>query len=131
MYNFINAENRMYRTKTCNMKIAIPTENSLTISNDFSTVKSFLVFTIRFGEVISEETFGRENGRSPVSFFEERGTLADCEKVIVSAITEEQETSLKKLNKEVIRTDEKIILNVIMHWLQVFRGREANLCCQP
>jgi predicted Fe-Mo cluster-binding NifX family protein len=131
MYNFINTKNRTYRAKTCNMKIAIPTEDGLTISTDFSAVKSFLVFTIQFGEVVSEEMFRRENGSSPVCLFEEKGTLADCEKVIVSDITEEQENSFKKLNKEVIWTKEKIILNVVMNWLQVLLCRDANSCCQP
>jgi predicted Fe-Mo cluster-binding NifX family protein len=113
------------------MKIAIPTEDGLTVNQYFTPVRGFLVSTIQFGEVVKQEM--RWNPDTEIMASEDRSyqNLFDCEKVIVREIDFNQRNYLQSQKKEVIKTEEPIITNVLMQYLSTSLQKEANTCCSP
>ena len=113
------------------MKIAIPTEDGFTVNQHFTPVRGFLVSTIQFGEVVRQEM--RWNPESEIRTSEDRSyqNLFDCEKVIVREIDFNESNNLQSQKKEVIKTEETIITNVLMQYLSTSLQKEANTCCSP
>jgi len=113
------------------MKIAIPTEDGFTVNQHFTPARGFLVSTIQFGEVVKQEM--RWNPDSKIMTSEDRSyqNLFDCEKVIVREIDINQCNYLQLQKKEVIKTEETIITNVLMQYLSTSLQKEANTCCSP
>jgi predicted Fe-Mo cluster-binding NifX family protein len=113
------------------MKIAIPTEDGLTINQQMMPAKGFLVLTIQLGELIQQEM--RWNLPNGLTTAEEKSfrNLADCDKVIVREIGYNQRNDPRLQKKEVITTEETIITNVLIQYLQNMVQKEANTCCCP
>ena len=113
------------------MKIAIPTENGLTVNQNFAPVKGFLVSTFQLGQIVEQEM--RWNSPSTTMTIEDEvyKNLDDCEKVIVRNIDNKQSQYLQMHNKEVIKTEETIITKVLLNYLQNVLQKESNTCCCP
>ena len=113
------------------MKIAIPTEDGLTISQNFTMAKEYLVSTIQLGEIVRQEM--RLNPPGEITAFEERSfrNIEDCEKVMVSEINPEQMDYLKNHKKEIIKTSEACITKALIQFLDFSSHEETNRCCCP
>ncbi|MCX6245617.1 MAG: hypothetical protein NTU98_13065 [Bacteroidetes bacterium] len=113
------------------MKIAIPTEDGLTISQNFATAKEYLVSTIQLGEIVRQEM--RLNSPAEIMAVEEKTcrNIEDCEKVMVREIDPEQMDYLKIHKKEIIRTREANITEALIKFLDFSSHEETNTCCCP
>jgi hypothetical protein len=113
------------------MKIAIPTNDGLTLSPDFGQTKGFLILTIELGEIIKEEM--RWNKLSDILCSPE-GYLTpinDCGVVMVNNIGPVFRGLLIGKEKEIVFTSETIITNAYVHFLENTLRKEANNCCCP
>jgi predicted Fe-Mo cluster-binding NifX family protein len=113
------------------MKIAIPTEDGFTINEHFMPAKGFLLTTIELGEIIRQEMRWNSHGDIHTTEDESYINLADSAIVIVRGIDYIQSNYLKLHKKEVIISKEKMITNVLMHYLQTSLQKESNTCCCP
>jgi hypothetical protein len=113
------------------MKLAIPTEDGLTIRQQFSPLRGFLISTIELGEIVGQEM--REMVTGEIKASEERWYhhLEDCEKVMVREIDQEHLNVLKNHRKEVITTGETIITTALIKFLNSSLQNETNKCCCP
>ena len=109
------------------MKIAIPTNDGLTITPDFGKAKGFLILTVELGEITREEM--RWNSLNPSDEF--LAPINDCGAFIVNDIDPVFHGILSARQKEVIRTRELFITNAYVHFLENRLHKEANTCCCP
>jgi predicted Fe-Mo cluster-binding NifX family protein len=113
------------------MKIAIPTNDGLTLSPDFGQAKGFLILTLGLGEIIQEEM--RWNKLSDMlcssgGFLE---PVSDCQVIMVNNIGPTFKELLSGQKKEIIHTRESIITNAYVHYLENTLSKETNTCCCP
>ena len=113
------------------MKIAIPTDDGFTINQHFTPAKGFLVSAIQLGEVVDQEMRWNLNSEISVNKDESYKNLFDCDKVIVREIDYNQTGFLQSHKIDVIKTEEKIVTKVLMHYLQEFLQKESDTCCCP
>jgi predicted Fe-Mo cluster-binding NifX family protein len=113
------------------MKIAIPTENGLTISPVNLRVKSFLVLTVQFGEILDEVIVQNLRNEPCTDLFSPGKILADCDMILVHEIESARMSEFRGLNKEVIETKETIITKAIIDFLKGVHRKETDTCCQP
>jgi predicted Fe-Mo cluster-binding NifX family protein len=113
------------------MKIAIPTDDGLNISQNFATAKEYLVSTIKLGEIVLQEM--RMNPSGELMSFGERNynRIEDCEKVMVREIDPEQMVYLKNHRKDIIKTREANITAALIKFLDFSAHEETNTCCCP
>ena len=113
------------------MKIAIPTEDGLTIHQYFMPVKGFLVSTIQLGQILNQEMRWNLNEEISGTEASTYGNLDDCDKIIVREIESHQQNFLQLQDKEVIKTGETIVTKALMQYLQTSLQKETNTCCCP
>jgi hypothetical protein len=114
-----------------NMKIAIPSNDGLTICPEFGQARGFLVLTSELGEITGEEMRWNISG-NPISQNNEFPEPAcDCQVVMVNAIGADDRDLLLRNKKEIVHTSEQIITNAWVHYLETILRREANSCCCP
>jgi len=113
------------------MKIAIPTYDRLNIVNNLVKASGFLVFTIRFGEIMEEEF-------RPIRKYDQftnqdswNEPLDDCSLVIFSELNEHNEKLLLHQKKQLVHTDETIITKIILDFLNTTLLKESNTLCCP
>ncbi len=113
------------------MKLAIPTNDRLTLSHDFGQAKGFLILTLELGEIIREEM--RWNKLSDILCSADGflTPIGDCQAVMVNDIGRTFERLVIAQNKEIIRTRESIITNAYVHYLEHTLREKANTCCCP
>ena len=132
MFNFECSNLMLKFTKTrIEMKIAIPTNDGFTINQHFTSAKGFLVSTIQFGEVIEQEMRWNPESEVTTSVNELYQNIFDCEKVIVREIGFNQSNFLQLQKKTVIKTQETIITNILMQYLQTILLKESDIYCCP
>ncbi len=113
------------------MRIAIPTRDGLKITTDLGQAEAFLVITIQGGEMVSEEL--RKNrfntyfdkGKGPLSLIE------DCTIVLVNNVDIQFCELIRENHMECIATEENLITNAILHFLEHEYKSESNTCCCP
>ncbi|MDP1623533.1 MAG: hypothetical protein Q8M08_14470 [Bacteroidales bacterium] len=113
------------------MKMAIPTNDGLTISSDFGQARGFLVLTIELGEIIQEEM--RWNKLSDILCSPD-GLLypiTDCQVVMVNNIKSGLEKLVSGQKTEIVHTRESIITNAYIQYLNNTLRKGANTCCCP
>ena len=113
------------------MKIAIPTNDGLSISPDFGQAKGFLIVTSELGEITNEEL--RWNKLSDILCSGD-GFLthvSDCQVIMVNHIGTTFSGLLNGEKKEIVRTEETIITNAYIRYLENTMRKEANTCCCP
>ncbi len=113
------------------MKIAIPTEDGLTISQNFATAKEYLVSTIKLGEIVFQEVRLNPPGEIRASLERNYHGIEDCEKVIVREIDPKEMVYLKNHEKEIIKTREANITAALIKFLDFSAHEETNTCCCP
>jgi hypothetical protein len=91
------------------MKVAVPTNDGLTITDNFECAGAFLVMTFKGGEMIKEEL--RKLRFSEIINFEEsfQEKVKDCQYVFYREIEEDSSNELKELEIKGIITPEKLI----------------------
>ncbi len=109
------------------MKVAIPTNDGLTISPEFSQAQGFLVLTMELGRITSEEL--RWNG--PADAIEIPRTLADCDTVLARHITPATTRLMAESHKEVELTSDPIITNACIHYMEHTLRHASDTCCCP
>jgi len=113
------------------MKIAIPTQDGLHLTIDFGKADTFLIVTIQSGEVMDEEL--RKN-RLNTYMEKKKGPLvliSDCTVVLVHKMDTVFCKLLQENHIEYIKTDENLITNAILRYLEHEYRKEANTCCCP
>jgi predicted Fe-Mo cluster-binding NifX family protein len=113
------------------MKIAIPTDDGLTLAPQFTPSMAYLVLTLELGEIVHQEMRWNNPKKSPVSEIPPFHTIRDCSVVIVREIGAGPADVLKSQEKEIIRTNETIITSAFMHYLGSSYKKESNTCCCP
>jgi predicted Fe-Mo cluster-binding NifX family protein len=112
------------------MKIAISTNDGLMMAPVFETCESFLILTIILGEIIEEEVRWRhEPGK--MNLEEIFSQLSDCSLIIAGEISESSMRFSRDKSIPVIRTKEKIVTNVIVHYLEHQYREASDTCCCP
>lgn len=113
------------------MKIAIPTNDGLTLSADFGQAKGFLILTSELGEITGEELKWNRLSDTLCSSDGFLTPILDCDAVIVREIGPTNKRLVEEQNIEIIRTSESIITNAWVHYLENTLRKEANTCCCP
>ena len=113
------------------MKIAIPTNDGLTIYPDFGNARGFLVLTVELGEIANEEMRFNPFTTKYFSAPENLNSIHDCQSVILNNIGAGFHGLLHDLNKEIIRTKDTIITNACIHYLENNLRKESQTCCCP
>lgn len=113
------------------MKIAIPTYDRLNIVNNLVKASGFLVFTIRFGEIMEEEFRPIRKHDQFTDQDSWNKTLDDCSLVIFSELNEHNEKLLLQQKKQLVHTDETIITKIILEFLNTTLLKESNTLCCP
>ena len=113
------------------MKIAIPTNDRLNIVNDLFNANGFLVFTIRFGEIMEEEFRSIRNHDQFPNQDAWKAPLDDCSLIISHELNEQNEKLLVKQKKQLVHTDETIITKIILDYLNTTLLKESNTLCCP
>lgn len=113
------------------MKIAVPTNDGLRIAGDLGQADAFLVFTIKGEEIVFEEL--RKN-RFDANVDKERGPLeliSDCSTVLVNNMDLLFCELMRANHMECIATEETLITNAIIQYLEHQYRKESNTCCCP
>ncbi len=113
------------------MKIAIPTDDGLTLALQIDTALAYLVLTVELGEIVYQEkrlNNAKEVSVSEIPVFD---MISDCNVVFVREIGAGPADVLKLQGKEIIRTNETIITSAFMHYLESSYKKESNTCCCP
>lgn len=113
------------------MKIAIPTNNGLTIESGINRAKGFLILELLLGEIISEEIRWITQTESTLPDHDIFPIIADCNSIIVSNINPETEEQAQEKGVKVFVVKEKIITKIILDYLEEVIGEEVNHCCCP
>jgi hypothetical protein len=112
------------------MKIAIPTNDGLTLNPQFGQAKGFLILTLELGEITAEEMkWNTSGGICATDDF--LGPITDCGAVLVNNISPAFSNLIFGQNKDIIHTKESIITNACIHYIQNDLSRETNTCCCP
>ena len=113
------------------MKIAVPTQDGLRITTDFGLADSFLVVTIQAEEIVAEEL--RRNTLN--TYFQKgKGPLAlinDCSVVMVNKVDMAFCELIRDNHMECLQTEETLVTNAILHYLDHDYRKESNTCCSP
>lgn len=113
------------------MKVAIPTDDGLTVAQQFSSARGFLVLTIQLGEIVQQEM----RWNLPIDIYttndECYSNLIDCDSIIVHNGENNSGIYLQSLQKEIIGTDEIIIMKALLKYLNKSLLKETNICCCP
>jgi len=113
------------------MKLAIPTDDGLTLSDDIGSARGFLIINVQLGEIVHEElrwVKPLDNLRPPERFPD---TLRDCQAVMVCNSGNSPSGVQKDTDLAVILTGETIITNAYIQFLNNSYREEANTCCCP
>ena len=112
------------------MKIAISTNDGLRMAPAFEISDGFLILTLEFGEIVEEDIrwkqeSGHGNNREILS------QLSDCSVIVVREISESFIQFFRNKSVDVFRTEEEIITNVIVHYLEHQYREASDHCCCP
>jgi predicted Fe-Mo cluster-binding NifX family protein len=113
------------------MKIAIPTNDGLTIHPDFGNARGFLVLTVELGAITNEEMRFNPFTTKYFSAPENLDSIRDCQSVILNNINAGFNSLLSDQNKEIIWTKQTIITNACIHYLENNLLKASHTCCCP
>lgn len=113
------------------MKIAVPTQKSLQVAPDLGQADAFVVLTIQGGEIVHEEL--RKITRN-INAGDGMGFLApihDCSAVILNKQDEEYCKLIRENRLDCYPTEEILVTNAILRYLEHEYLKESNTCCCP
>ena len=110
------------------MKIAIPTEDGLTIGS-YKPDSSFLILTLEFGEIINQEMKKNHLDGKLNTDNKPDTRLDDCSVIIARELG--AATDMHKSAKEIIITKEPFITSAIIQYLESEYTKTSNVCCCP
>ncbi|MBN2682118.1 MAG: hypothetical protein JXR58_06385 [Bacteroidales bacterium] len=88
-------------------KIAIPTDNNVSISQDFANAKWFKIIEVENNHVGSfryiENNLSQSNGQKDLDLVRK---LSDCEVIIAREISSKTQEEFQSMNKKIIITNE-------------------------
>ncbi len=120
------------------MKIAVPSNDKLNISNHFFCTKSFKIFTLEKGSIVNEEYrynnfSGCNSAEKDIKKNQEMiyDLIRDCNTLIVRDIKDCHNEYLQNQNIEIVITDEKIITTAVLNYYGEIIRQESNTCCCP
>ena len=113
------------------MKIAITTNDGLTVAQQFNSPKGFLVITIQLGEIVQQEMRWNSADNTSASNEVPNSNLMDCDSIIVHNKGINSKIYYLSLQKEIIDTDETIISKALLKYLNKSLLKETNVCCCP
>jgi predicted Fe-Mo cluster-binding NifX family protein len=112
------------------MKIAISTNDGLSMAPDFEHSERFLIMTIVLGEIVDQEM--RHSHGSGKAHLEKTVTaLSDCSGLIVRNISDASAQFLTDNGIPVISPEAEIITNVIVKYLERGYRVASDTCCCP
>jgi hypothetical protein len=110
------------------IKLALPTEDKLHISDSMFKADFFKIITFDSVNIIQEEYRDVHSGMNNKEIYD---MISDCDVILFRAISKEFTEYLKTQKKQVIITTEKIITNAALKYVSEFYQRESNTCCCP
>ena len=112
------------------MKIAIPTSDEINIAENLSNSIGYLVFTVQFGEIVAEEFRPISWGDLLTHTGKYYPNIEDCS-VLIQRANKNGEKLAVGPDKQVVVTNESIITNIIVRYLNTSLVHESNLSCCP
>jgi hypothetical protein len=113
------------------MKIAIPTCDGLTVSDDFTQARGFVILTLSTDKIVQEEIRWNDQSISHTPLERLLMGISDCNLIIINEFDTGLCDELIRAKKEVIKTKETIIINVFMEFVKDTLRKESNFCCCP
>jgi hypothetical protein len=113
------------------MKVAIPTSDGLMLDCHSKDAKGLMVLTISTDKVVNEEMHWIPKtccNHTTENFLKES---SGCDYIIVSETDQDFDKVPKMADKEMIKTGETIIINIVNEFVSEMLRRESNYCCCP
>jgi predicted Fe-Mo cluster-binding NifX family protein len=108
------------------IRVAIPTDDGLMVSQDFLGSRAFIVATVKAGLIVHQDL--RWNMLSEI-LTSEHGcfyNIVDCTVIIVNEIGNCNREFLKSLRKKIVHTDQTLINKAFAEYLDIVSvGNEA------
>ena len=112
------------------MKIAVSTNDGLNMAPSFEKAEGFLIVTEFQKEIVHEEMRWKpETGKQDC--VEQYSRISDCSYLFVKDISEPAMKYFSNLGILIITTDQKIVTNVIINYLDQYSREASNTCCCP
>jgi predicted Fe-Mo cluster-binding NifX family protein len=118
------------------LKIAIPTSDKISISQNFLTPEFFKIITVGCGKIMEEsfvqnkylETF-KNNRRECINGIMD--LLKDCNYLLSINCNEEVIKYFKDRKIIMVPTSEKIVSNAVFFFISEMAQKESDTCCCP
>ena len=113
------------------MKAAVPTNDGLMIASSFEEAKGFLILNIEMGKVTGEELVWNQvayDKKAPQVYL---SALKDCSAVLSLPVNGDLKTTMLSQGISMISSNERIIHNAIVNYLEHEVSRAADYCCCP
>ncbi len=112
------------------MKIAIPTNNFISIADDIVNSVRIKIFYIEKNCITNEEFLESSfnNDIKETVLFLIKNSIAT---IMINEINNELEILLKENNINVVRSKDLLITNAITNYLKDSNLKESNYCCCP
>lgn len=120
------------------MKIAIPTENKIVVSDEARRTGYFKIVTLKGEDIVYEEY--RSNPLKGDNLFPDITNLeadrlltllSDCDILLCSSSEKGFLNSRISSSLDIIETDQKIITTAVLEYNNTFLYNERNTCCSP
>ena len=113
------------------MKIAIPTNDGLTVASEFMNAGECMVLTVSADKIVNEEIRRSLQDYTNLSKGQKIMMIDDCEFVVLNEADTVLCDEFSKSGIETVMTKEGIILNVVMEFVNDPHRKESNYCCCP
>lgn len=113
------------------MKVAIPTSDGLMLDCNSKNARGMMVLTISTNKVMNEEMHWIPQtccNHTAENFLRES---SGCDYIIVSDTDQDFVKVPKMTDKEMIKTRETIIINIVNEFVNEILRRESNYSCCP
>lgn len=120
------------------MKIAIPTENKIVVTDDPRRTGYFKIVTLKGEDIVYEEYRSNplkgDNLLPNINSLEADKLLtllSDCDILLCSSSDKGFLNSRIRASLDIIETDQKIITAAVLEYNNNFLYNERNTCCSP
>ncbi|MEI6883309.1 MAG: NifB/NifX family molybdenum-iron cluster-binding protein [Bacteroidota bacterium] len=113
------------------MKAAIPTNDGIKMAPSFEQAKGFLILNIELGRVVNEELVWKSISNRLTNPVDNMTLLSGCSAVITEKISEQNIAGLSSNGITLVQSNDSIITNTIVHYLEHEISKAADHCCCP